>query len=587
MRIKWISVRELHTATVTTVARFPLLALILLAGAGNHLYMNIFENHSLKYYSRNLFMSIVLLVPLLYSVKIFHECKWVGKLQKYLLRVLSVGLAGVYFYFLPNSQLLAYHFSQFWLFLSMSFLLSLVCIKDCLTDDDLLWHFHIALLARLNITLIYTSVILAGSSAAFGAIDVLFNTDLLVSHEIRVVILTLWLFAPLFFLSGVPSLEHTEELRNYRPKWIKNIAIYILIPLTTIYLGILYAYLAKIAAQWQLPEGMVSYLVLSFAAFGITTLLLVFPFQREGTTKWTMWFGRLFYYLQFPLLILLSTAIYRRVADYGITFRRYYVVALAVWLLFITVFMTYRKNRNLVAIPLSLLVLALLSSFGPWNAFNASFLSQKGRLDKLLAKHNLVVEGKLKKPTGDLPAAVKSEISSISKYLFDYGKLDVYADMVSFADTLTPKAFARELGFEYKGHRGATYEDVEWFQYSFEDTAYSIANGEFDVLAKLSMEPYLDESDKRIVAGDYVIQYLPGKTEFRISTSSGDSAAIFAKDVVEAFGKSGKGRKIGKYIHETGRLHVVCLFGELAGRRKPAGIEIRTMDVDLLIKRRE
>jgi hypothetical protein len=348
MRIKLVSIRDLEKATRETVLRFPIISLFLIVGAVNHLYMDIFEKASLRYYSRNLFMTILIAVPALCSIQLLFESNWIKKQWKHVLDGSVVTFACAYFYFLPNSQLLAVHFSQFWLYVSISILLCLACIKDCLKNDHLFWHFHISLFSRINITALYTSVILGGTSAALGAIDALFKTKLLEHQEIRITILTLWIFMPLFLLTGVPRLKNPENLLKYKPQWIKNLSIYVLIPFTTIYLAILYAYMGKIAFQWKLPEGMVSYLVLSFAAFGITSLIIVFPFQKDENSRWTYWYGRFFYFLQFPLLILLGIAIYQRVMDYGITFKRYYVLVLAVWLLFITIFMVMRKNRNLI-----------------------------------------------------------------------------------------------------------------------------------------------------------------------------------------------------------------------------------------------
>jgi hypothetical protein len=587
MKIKMISIRDLEKATRDTVLRFPLLTFFLLMGAANHLYMDIFEKESLKYYSRNIFMAIVLLVPILYALQFFFESNWINKKRKFLLEGLSVLFAGVYLYFLPNSQLLAYHFSQFWLYLSISVLLCFVCIKDCLKSDDLFWHFHISLFSRINITSLYTSVILGGTSAALGAIDTLFKTKLLEYQEIRIVILTLWIFMPLFFLAGVPKFNILENILKYKPQWIKNIAIYVLIPFTTGYLAILYAYLGKIVFQWKLPEGMVSYFVLSFAAFGITSLIIVFPFQKDENSRWTYWFGRFFYFLQFPLLILLGIAIYQRVMDYGITFRRFYVLALAVWLLFITLFMVFRKNRSLITIPITLLAIALISSFGPWSAFNVSFVNQKARLDSILEKNGLVAAGKLKKPDTEIQSKVKGEICSITKYLFDYGKLNVYSKISAHQDTLTPKAFAHQLGFEYKVRWGSEYEDGEWFNYSFKDSVYDISNSEYNFLIKMDI-PYWDEQgDKKINQENVSVEYIKESNLFKFKNSVNDSLLITMNEVIAEFGKSAKKEQVSEIVRENENLKILCLFDNLSGRKNVEGIKISSMSVDFLVRVKE
>lgn len=533
-------------------------------------------------------MSILLVLPILYSLQMLLESNWIRKSNKYFLEGFAVILAALYYWSLPNSLLLASHFSQFWLYFAISILFAFVPVRSFINNDDMFWHFHIALLSRANITILYTSVILGGTSAALGAIDLLFRTKLLEHQEIRIVILTLWLFLPLFFLRGVPSLSQTEKFLSYRPQWMKNIGLYVLIPLTSVYLMILYAYAVKIAFQWKLPDGMVSYLILSFAAFGITTLILVHPFQKDENGKWTYWFGRLFYYLQFPLLILLTIAIYRRVMDYGITFRRFYVLLLAFWLLLITLFMVYRKNRHLIAIPFSLLLLAILSSFGPWSAFNISFNSQKTRLDNFLTKNGLIVDGKLKKPEFELTKDTKGEISSITKYLFDYGKLSVYSHMVPDKDTLTPKIFVEQLGFKYSPRRGSDYEDKEWFHYSVDINSIAIGKGEYDYLVKMCLQPWEKMGDRKSEQGSFKVEYLSDKLMFIFNKiNSSDSLKILMQDVVEECNRTANKKNVNEVLRENEHFKIVCYFSSLNGRKSPEGITLNNIDVDFLVKQKE
>ena len=589
MKLKLVSLRELGASAQETVSRFPLPALLLLLGAANHIYMDVFKTAALKYYSRNLFMSILVLLPVLYSLQLFFESKWLAKKLKLTLELSAIGTALIYLFTLPNSQLLAYHFSQFWLYLSITFLLSFICIKDCIRNDDLFWHFHISLFSRFSIASIYTGVILAASSAALGAIDTLFKAKLLQHQEIRVVILTLWIFLPLFFLNGVPKLQNKDEILVFKPKWIKNIGIYVLLPFTMVYLGILYAYLGKIAVLWKLPEGMVSYLVLSFAAFGIASLFVVYPFQKDENSKWSRWFGRLFYYLQFPLLVLLGIAIVRRVLDYGITFKRYYVIALSVWLLFITIYMVIRKNRDLIVIPFSLFIIALLSSFGPWNAFNVSFINQRNRLNGILAKYALVQNGKLAKPKDEIPGKVKGDISSITKYLFDYGKLKTFSGLSNSTDTLTPKIFAEQLGFEYKHRWNSEYQDNEWFNYSFTNEPYGFDENDFDVFVKMNVQSWNDSAKTRIELGQLSVDYRKSLPGFVIASPAGDSSVILLKDVIAEFQKESqdKSQKVNVYSFDDANFKIVCLFDDLTGRRKPEGLEMNAVNVNFLIKKKK
>lgn len=532
-------------------------------------------------------MSIVLLLPVLYALQMFFESGWIKNKLKFILEATSAALAGLYFYTLPDSSLTALHFSRFFLFLTISFLFSLICIKEHISNDAVFWHFHAILFSRLNLASLYTSVILGGSAAALGAIDTLFSTKLLANQEIRIVILTLWLFTPLFFLSGVPLLSNRSEITSYKPKWIKNIGLYVLLPLSSVYLLILYAYMGKISFLWRLPDGMVSYLVLSFAAFGILSLIVIFPFQKDENYRWSYWFGRLFYFLQFPLLILLGIAIYRRVTEYGITFRRYYVVALAFWLLSITVFMIVRKNRNLIVIPLSLFLLAVLSASGPWSAFNLSFLNQKSRLMKILEDNALLQSGKLVKTGKDLPGEVKADICSITKYLYDYGNLGKLAVLSNTGDSLTPQLFVAQMGFEWEERWQWQNRNKDYFHYSLPEGPHEIRSDGFDALVNMNIASF-DTSDSKVLIKEIEIEYRRLSESFLFLSSNGDSAVLQLKDVISSFEKrSGKNNNtIGYFPFENDHFAITGIFDNLSGNKDSGKITVNSVKVMFLIKRK-
>jgi hypothetical protein len=167
--------------------------------------------------------------------------------------------------------------------------------------------------------------------------------------------------------------------------------------------------------QW--PVGWVSYLVLGFSVAGILSLLLIHPVRFEVNNKWIPTFSRFFYYALFPLLVLLFFAIQRRISDYGITELRYFVLLLALWLFFIVIYFSISKQKSIKIIPKSLCLIAFLAAYGPWSAFSVSLKSQKNVLLHLLAKNNLLVNGKLIKATKQPSFKDRKQISSILDYL--------------------------------------------------------------------------------------------------------------------------------------------------------------------------
>ena len=173
----------------------------------------------------------------------------------------------------------------------------------------------------------------------------------------------------------------------------------------------------KIVYTHHWPLGWVSYLVLGFSVAGILSFLLIHPIRNEEGNKWVLTFSRFFYFAIFPLLILLFMAIQRRISDYGITELRYFVLILALWLLFIAIYFLVSKQKNIKIIPQSLCVLAFLCSFGQWGAFSVSLSSQTNHFERLMEKNKLLISGKLYKATKTVSFKERQQISSITDYL--------------------------------------------------------------------------------------------------------------------------------------------------------------------------
>ena len=216
---------------------------------------------------------------------------------------------------------------------------------------------------------------------------------------------------------GFPaSYVRTGTINDY-PRGLKVFTQYVLLPLVTIYLAILYAYLLKIIFTAHWPSGWVAYLVLCFSVAGILALLLIWPLRDDEGNRWMRSYSRIFYLALMPLIVLLWVAIAKRMGSYGITEERYYVVLLAAWLSGIACYFVFSPKKDIRLIPASLCVLALLSLWGPWSARNLSLASQMGRMKALLEKDGLFAGGRIVPATRQLPLADRKELSSMAEYI--------------------------------------------------------------------------------------------------------------------------------------------------------------------------
>lgn len=235
----------------------------------------------------------------------------------------------------------------------------------------------------------YTGILFVGLVIAIYAVETLFQFQFGFPSQGYTFIILAFFFHTLFFLVGM---EREVEKGDTYPKALKFFAQYALLPLVAIYLLILYAYAVKILINWELPQGGVAYLVLSLAVAGILVYLLIYPWKKDSQEKWITLYSRYFFPAVLPLNILLFAGIARRISDYDITENRYLVLTLAIWLAGISSYMIFNRKKDIRLIPVTMAIVGLLISVGPWNIFSVAEKSQKNRFEEILKRNNLLNE---------------------------------------------------------------------------------------------------------------------------------------------------------------------------------------------------
>jgi hypothetical protein len=258
------------------------------------------------------------------------------------------------------------------------------------------WQYNKNLFVNFFLTVVFTGVLTGGVELAIVAVDNLFDFHF---HH-RVYTDTFFVLAILgssfiFLLFNDKGLNNLEKDGTY-PVVLKFFTQFILIPLLLIYAAILYFYSAKILINWQLPRGWVSYLILAYSTVGILALLLVHPLKEENAKSWIRIFSKAFYYTIAPLIILLFTAIFTRILEYGYTEPRYFVLMLALWLLSIVIYFIFNRKATIKFIPVSLFLFGSFALIFPYfNAFSVAQRSQKTELMNILNKNQLISGNKI------------------------------------------------------------------------------------------------------------------------------------------------------------------------------------------------
>ena len=229
---------------------------------------------------------------------------------------------------------------------------------------------------------------------------------------------------------------------------------FVLVPLLLVYTAILYAYAAKIALAWELPKGTLGAMVVGYLFAGAGTLLFGYPTRETGGPLVRL-FWRYWVWLAALPVALLFIAVWRRIADYGLTEQRYLMVLVGIWALILAAFRLAQGARfDLRLVPGVLAVLLLVASLGPGGAIGLSVLSQKAELASILVAKGLLVDGKIvpraegaENPLGEQAARARA----IEWYLNTHQSLGLLAPWFEgqpdnpFVPGKTPEETAREL----------------------------------------------------------------------------------------------------------------------------------------------
>lgn len=397
----------------------------------------------------------------------------------------------LYYFIFPTNEK---DFSEFYAFIIVpAFLLShllvaFIAFTKKENSELNFWQYNKNLFVNLFLTAVFTGVLIGGVELAILAVQELFNVD----FDGKVYVETFFGLAIfgstfIFLLFNESGLDYLEKEGSY-PVVLKFFTQFILIPLLIIYVVILYFYCAKIAINWELPRGWVSYLVLAYSIVGILALLLVHPLKELKVKSWIVVFSKLFYYTLIPLIVLLFVAIFTRVLQYGYTEPRYFVLLISLWLTTVVLYFVFYKKSSIKFIPISLFFYGLFALVFPYlNAFSVSKRSQEKELMEVLTTNKLLVNNKInfeKSVTDSIAKNVESKIEFLSKR-FDNEFIDTFLNDKMKAKAKTERFWYTNL------FKNVTYNNVLNDKNSFlriytDDQIVKIADYDF----VLSQEQY-------------------------------------------------------------------------------------------------
>ena len=358
---------------------------------------------------------MILCIPLTAALELVREKYFSGK-NKWIIRALNAVIAIVFivfyrFYYLyevgkeaffGNSEKLLATGIIFFLF----FLLAPIIGKK----DEEEKYFQSVIVDKA-VTVLFSVVLFLGLTVVFLTVDRLSLIKLEGKIYVETWLFVVFVFAMIFFASKLKKVD--ENLEEYEiHKVFKFLIYFIVIPLITIYTGILYIYFGKMLVTRSWPQGLVSHLILWYTIFSLFIMIMVTPMTKKDPVAKV--FKKYFPFASIPLLALSIVSISKRISQYGVTELRYFIVLLGIWLIFCMVSSIFRARLSVILI--SLIAVVYISVFSPVNNRRITIMSQNKRLERILIKHGLLKDGKLVQNSG-LSENKKYEVTDVLNYI--------------------------------------------------------------------------------------------------------------------------------------------------------------------------
>ena len=379
--MKRISYHKISSAIIGSFRKYPVLLVVSFIQTAIILkYIHIdYQDHTTRDFYFKLMLCGFISLPLIYSAGYWQRVS--GKIQwiSWLLVAVLLGLAAWQIWDIPqNAEVLAYLFSG-WVVTGI--LIALVAPIRYWKGESAYWIYLKNLITAVVVAGLYAVVLCIALSLARAALVNLFQIENPgFSFEDIAIVCLVSLFV-LLFVAIVP--DQKQEEAGPTPAFIKPIVVFVFLPLSLLYMGILYAYGVRMLLLGEWPSGWVTYLVFSAAVLIIVTYIVCHPLRDDRqafvriTRQWL--FPALL-----PLTIIQLMSIGMRIGQYGLTFNRVVVLSIGIWLLLTTAYQVFIRRKTLIWFPLSFLAFTLWILFSPWSGFELDKSHRKSSIKKAL-----------------------------------------------------------------------------------------------------------------------------------------------------------------------------------------------------------
>ena len=326
-------------------------------------------------------------------------------------------------------------------------------------DDREFWRLIMGAIIAAVVAGIGAGIFFGGLQLLLIGVETLFGISFYSEITLDIIIVCSMFICPVVWLQMLPSLTPNDERTIKMPRFLGGLLHFLFMPLVGAYLITLYVYLFKIVFTWELPEGMVSYLVTALMAGTIAILFCLYPTRFEEGHRFDKLVARWLPILTLPLLILMTVGIVKRFSDYGVTMPRLYVLTFNIWCYGVCLWLVKCKGSRVIWIPVSFATILLLTSVGPQNYSN---------LAKVWIKHDIRTALKGKKlPLNEreYDQLFKSKAPEMQRVLAQLSYISSYYNEDDVSDILDSTAYGRR--YDYADADTVQTEDLSVYDDNF------------------------------------------------------------------------------------------------------------------------
>jgi len=508
--------------------RFPEVAFISIVIAVIGIALNrqsTFNQDTVEMLEKAIF-TLIIVLPLASYGKLIYEKK-----THFKWRVVSDILAviiGLLFYFsIPetfNEQFAIQSVSLF-----LSFTIGLTLIQHYKKENYSIYVLE--LVSSFFITILFSLVLYLGIISMIFTIEQLFELSINNDLYLDVFILIASLFSVTYFFARLPKPDDEMEVFMY-PNVLKGLINYIIIPLITVYTGILYLYFGRIVMLQRFPINLLSHLVMWYALISVIVLFFINKIKDQNKILD-------YFYSYFPIAILvplmmLFLAIGKRIANFSVTPLRYYVLIIGIWATVSVLYIKFSKKFQSNFVVIFAVFFMLISLYGPQSAFTLSRNLQEDRFIKVLEENEMIEDGKIIKRE-DLPNDAKEEIGDFMRYFSNYHEFEEIEILPKDFELNNMKAI---FGFEHYYYAPRPSERIN---YHFNNRNLAINISDYNYLVEIDFN--LDES-KEYSVDNLKINYISETDLLKITENGLELAEINLLEMIESFDERHDGSQL-------------------------------------------